>query len=179
MSYKKYAYDGSTNYYLQGGIEERQEELHRLADLLGPAADKRGRLASIAKVTTIVLGAFVATNAVATKLFGDYTPIVTIAYTLVGLIIAAVSGLDAAFKIESRASAMRALAASCQSTIFQIDSEWRKANGKPEKEEILNALLDRQDLAIQQVQARAVELGINITREVRDLYAPNQMPATA
>lgn len=107
---------------LQRGIQQRQEELHRLAGILATAAARRGAYASGAKVMTITLGAFVATNAVATKLWGNDNMLVVVIYALAGLTIAAVSGIEAAFKIESRATALRSLAAKCQSTIWQIAS---------------------------------------------------------
>lgn len=173
---------------LQNGIQQRQEELHRLAGILATAAATKGTYASSAKVTTITLGAFVATNAVATKLWGNDNMLIVVIYALAGLAIAAVSGIEAAFKIESRATALRSLAARCQSTIWQIDSEWRKSVGWPESDsaddgessrvKAARTLLDRQDQALGDVQSKAADLGENITLEVRSLYGAD-VPAVA
>jgi hypothetical protein len=170
---------------IQNGIQERQEELHRLADILARVASKKGRQAAVARVATIVLGAFVATNAVATKLWGNENSLVVVVYALAGLVIAAASGMEAAFKVEARAAGLRALAAKCQGTIWQIDSEWRKSVGAPDTDSYeagrlksARALLDRQDQVLGDVQVKAADLGENITLEVRSLYGP-EMPAAA
>ena len=101
--------------------------------------------------------------------------------------IATVSGLDAAFKLESRAAALRALAASCQSTIWQIDSEWRKSIGslsssdfqsEEARVQAARLLLDRQDQVLADVQSKAAALGEDITFRVRELYGP-EPPAAA
>jgi hypothetical protein len=132
------------------------------------------------------LGAFAATYAVAGKLFGTDNRLVIVFYTATGLVIATVSGLDAAFKIESRAAALRALAASCQSTIWQIDSEWRKSIGslsssdfqsEEARVQAARLLLDRQEV-LADVQSKAAALGEDITFRVRELYGP-EPPAAA
>ncbi len=161
-----------------GGIEDRQDELHSIAELLGKAGSRYGRSSAFSRAITITLGAFVATNAVAMKLWGDGNATIIIIYTLTGLVIAAVSGLEAAFKVESRAAALRTLAAYCHTTIWQIDTEARKTVGfdyerKYSSEEETNiitaaeALLDRQDQVIGEVQSKAAELGVDIIFEVR------------
>jgi len=177
-------------YSIQKGIQERQEELHRIAELLGRASARHGKLSAVARASTIALGAFVATSAVATKLWGENNTVVTIIYTLAGLVIATVSGLEAAFKVESRAASLRTLAAHCQTTLWQIDTEWRKSIGSPssregftdeeEAERLVPAqsLLDRQDQVLGEVQTKAAELGENITFAVRQLYGLD-LPATA
>ena len=175
---------------LQHGIQERQEELHRIAELLARSARVAGRRAASAKVIIIVLGAFVATNGVATNLWGEQSVAVIITYTLAGLFIAAISGLEAAFKVETRAAGLRALAAYCQTTIWQTDTEWRKSVGSPDlmsgdfvnEQARLNSartLLDRQDQVLGEVQSKAAELGMNITFEVRQLYGDGGPPANA
>jgi hypothetical protein len=172
---------------LQRGIQERQEELHRIAAILASAARAKGSIASVAKTITISLGAFTATNAVAAKLWGADNRLLIILYTMTGLAIAAVSGLEAAFKLESRAAALRTLATNCQSTIWQIDSEWRKSIGsvsssdfqsEEARSQAARLLLDRQDQVLADVQSKAAALGEDIAFHVRELYGP-QPPAAA
>lgn len=174
---------------LQTGIQERQQELHRIAELLGKAAHMAGQRAALSKVLTIVLGAVVATQGVAAKIWGDGNTAIVIIFTLIGLCIAAISGLEAAFKTESRASGLRSLATRCQVTIFQIDTQWRKLVGWYEEvggdvrfEEgrikAAQTLLDMQDQMLSDVQSKATELGINPAYEVRQLYGED-MPAQA
>jgi len=55
----------------QQAISERQREIHRLAKILSAAATRQGSLARMSKVALILLGAFVATTAVADQIFGE------------------------------------------------------------------------------------------------------------
>jgi hypothetical protein len=166
---------------LQDGITQRQHELHNIATILARAARRNAHLAAAAKVITIVFGAIAATSGAATTVFGEANVAAILAYTLVGLIIAAVGGLEAAFKLESRGVELKVLAALCQSTLWQIDTDWQKTVGTSEGEEQIAAmrqLLDRQDQAISDIQARAAEIGVNITFKVRELYL-EEPPALA
>ena len=122
------------------------------------------------------------------KLGGDGNAGVVVAYAAAGLCIAAVSGMEAAFRTESRAANLRALAAYCQTTLWQIDTEWRKsvaiestdADKSPESSRVSAAklLLDRQDQVLGDVQSKAAEFGENITFQVRRLYG-TEVPAAA
>ena len=173
---------------LQHGIQERQQKLHRIAGILATAAQSGGKRAAAGKVLVITLGAFVATQAVAAKIWGDTNTSITIIYTVAGLLIAAVSGLEAAFKTESRSSALKALATRCQITIFQIDTQWQKSVGWYEETsndkvveegriKAAQALLEMQDQVLSDVASKATELGINVAYEVRQLYR-GDVPAT-
>jgi len=167
---------------LQDGIAQRQHELHNIASILAQTALRRGRLAAAAKVVTIAFGAIAATQGVAAKLLGDGRAVVLVPYTLVGLIIAAVAGIEAAFKLESRSAELTLLAAECQSTIWQIDTSWQQTVGTVEGEERVTAaraLLSKQDATLAEIQKRAAQLALNITLEVRELYEPGEPPAAA
>jgi hypothetical protein len=166
---------------LQSGIQQRQQELHNIAAILARSAKKKGLLAASAKVLTIVLGAFAATNAVSAKLFDQHRVQVSIIYTFIGLAITAISGLEAAFRTGSTASELKVLAAQCQATIFQIDTKWLKSvAGMPEQDQLAAALdlLEQQDAMLAQTQTKAAELGINIAQEIRELYVDSP-PAMA
>jgi hypothetical protein len=166
---------------LQEGIAQRQRELHNVAEILGHQALKRGRLAAGAKVVTIVFGAIAATQGVAAQLVGSQSVFVLVPYTLIGLVIAAVAGIDAAFKLESRSAELTLLAAECQSIIWQIDSAWQQTVGTVEGEERIaaaRALLTKQDAGLAEVQKRSAQLGVNITLQVRELYV-DEPPAMA
>ena len=159
--------------YLQKDMERRQLEINRIVEILAKHTTRKGHRAGASKVTTIVLGAFVATQAVAAKIFGDASVGVTVVYAIAGLLIAAVGGLEAAFKIESRSAALRALAAQCQSQCWQIDSDWLKSVVTVDGEEKVVAarpLLEKQNKCISDTHTKAAELGVDITFEVRSLY---------
>lgn len=159
---------------VQRGIEERQKELHRIADILAKTASTKGRIASRARASIIVLGAFVATQAIAERIAGDQNrTVVLVIYSAVGLIITAVSGLEATFKTESRSADLRSLAAVCHTTIWQIDSEWYASVAVGSDAERLvgaSKLLLRQDRVLAETVTNATKLGIDITLDIRNQY---------
>jgi hypothetical protein len=126
---------------------ERQKELHNIAGILASAAEYRRRTANLSRVITIFVGAFIATQAVAADLFGKASMGVVVTYAFAGLLVAVIGGVEAAFKNEARGAELSVLAAQCQSTIWQIDSEWFKTVGTAEGEaqyQAARSLLDRQ-----------------------------------
>jgi len=158
---------------LKKGIYERQTELHNLAKILSEQAGRLGRWGSAGRVAVIVLGALVATQGVADKAAGEGNLAVLLGYTFCGVLIAAISGLEAAFRSESRAAELKLLAATCQSTIWHTDTEWRKSVGSglaPDPVAAARALLEMQDQMLTEIHTKAAQLGINITQEVRELW---------
>jgi hypothetical protein len=158
---------------IQAGINDRQNELHRVADILARAAQHAGRRASWGKVVLIFLGAFAATKGAADQIAGKDSLATIVIYTVAGLLIATIAGLEAAFKLDSRSTELKLLAADCQSTLRKIDSQWQKEIGTSEDtgERIAAArrLLDAQDAKLEDIQVRAARLQINVTQEVREL----------
>ena len=158
---------------LKRGIYERQTELHNLAKILSESAGHLGRLGAIGRVAIIVLGAIVATQGVAEKIAGEGSIVVLTIYTICGVLIAAISGLEAAFKTESRSAELTLLAASCQSTIWHTDTEWQKSIGSGLADNPSAAaqnLLEMQDEVLTEIHKKAAQLGINVTQEVRELW---------
>src|SRR5262245_45062024 len=107
---------------LEGALEERQKYLSNMANVLARAGKGRRIAAASIKVMTIVFGAFAATSGVAAKFYGDalYVPVI---YAIVGLAIAAIGGLDAAFKYGERATELNRLAAECETVISEAKAE--------------------------------------------------------
>jgi HEAT repeat protein len=157
---------------LQGSISARQEELHNVTDTLAAAAHRVGQRAIASRVALVFLGALVATRETANQIFGGDTLGVVVLFTLAGLVIAVIAGLEAAFKWENNAAELRTLAATCQSTLRQVDSQWQKQIGTaPSDERRIDAarqLLDVQDSKLAEVQQQAARFGVNITLAVRD-----------
>jgi hypothetical protein len=165
---------------IQGSINDRQKELHSVTDFLAAAAQQASLRAAAAKIIIVLLGAFVATREAANQLIGASNTITIVSYTLAGLLIAVVAGLEAAFKWESRAADLRTLAAICQSTVRLVDSQWQKDIGSAPIETQLDAarkLLDLQDTKLTEVQEKAAALGVNITLAVRELFRDRDMYA--
>ncbi len=158
---------------IQEGINDRQSELHKVADILSMAAQRNRRFSAMAKVLIVTLGAVAATNGAATRLAGGTGKWVVVVYTVVGLAIAAVGGLDAAFKVSERAAELTILAATCQSAVREIDSRWHKEIGAIEGLPRVLAglkLVELQDSRLTEVQLGAARLGVNIALQVRELY---------
>ena len=159
---------------IQGSISERQQELHKAADILAKAAREVGKRSAITKVILISLGAFSATKGATDQIIGASNKLNIIIYTVAGLLVATIAGLEAAFKFESRSTELKLLAASCQSTIRQVDSQWQKEIGTVSADEKLAAarrLLDVQDTKLGDIQEKAARIGVSITLEIRELYA--------
>ncbi len=158
---------------LQSGINTRQRELQIVTDLLAKEAQKIATHASIIKVCLILLGAFVAIREVASQILGTSSPTIVIIFTVTGLLISVLAGLEAAFKWEGKSIELRTLAALCQATLRQVDSQWYKEVGNISeerlKEDAAQKLLELQDTKLAEIQAKASALGVNITITVRDL----------
>jgi len=163
---------------LQGSINDRQQELHNVTAILAAVAARRTHWAAISRVILIALGAFAATKSTADELLGTTSHISTVLYTIVGLIIATVAGLEAAFKNEATAAELRILAAAGQSTVRQVDSRWQQDIGGAEgtqREEAALRLIDLQDTKLTELQERTAKLGVNIALEVRELVQSDRI----
>lgn len=89
------------------------------------------------------------------------------------MLIATLSGFDAAFKTESRAAELKLLAATCQATIWRTDTGWQKSIGSGLAADPVAAartLLEVQDQVLTEIHTKAAQLGINIAQEVRELW---------
>ena len=165
---------------LQGSINDRQRELHGVTAILANVAARRARWATASKVVVIALGAFAATKGAADQLLGATSHIAMVTYTLVGLVIATVAGLEAAFKNEVTAAELRILAAAGQSTVRQVDSRWQRDIGGVAGQERVEAalkLIELQDAKLAELQEKTAKLGVNITLEVRQLVQSDQIYA--
>lgn len=165
---------------LQGSINDRQRELHSVTAILANVAARRDRWATASKVIVIALGAFAATKSAADQLLGATSHISMVTYTLVGLVIATVAGLEAAFKNEATAAELRVLAAAGQATVRQVDTRWQHDIGGVDGQERVDAalkLIDLQDAKLAELQEKTAKLGVNITLEVRQLARSDEVYA--
>jgi hypothetical protein len=159
---------------LQNGIQARQSELQRVADVLARTAYDIKRRGTIIRIMLIVLGSVVATQGAIEKI--DLLPhaAVTFLFLVFGVVIAALAGIETAFKYESRGAELNSLAASCHSIVRQADATWYKQVGIQEDEaaRLVGAmqLIDMQDEKLSEVQEKAAANGVNIALEVRRQY---------
>ncbi|MBD1877213.1 hypothetical protein H6F75_27395 [Nodosilinea sp. FACHB-131] len=157
---------------IQRDFMEKQSDLQKTADILSKTAEVKGRVAVISKVITIVLGAFIATQAVATQLYGKANQNVSVIYSVAGLLVATIGGVEAAFKNETKAGELSVLAVQCQSSIWQINTEWSKSVEIAKDEIKIQAavsILERQSTTLVDIHSRAAQAGINIAFVIREL----------
>jgi hypothetical protein len=155
---------------IQRGIENRQKELHEVSGLLATRAKFFSRLAGLGSILTISLGAVVATRDTFLTIFDESLPVVAIFYALVGVLIATIAGLEAAFRVKERAAKLHQLAATSEATKRKADTKWRQEVAmRGGSDEAGNQVLDMQDESLQDVYIQAAELGVNLPNEFREL----------
>jgi hypothetical protein len=156
---------------LQTGIRTRQLELQRVADVLARSAYDTKKKGTLIRVMLIVLGSLVATQGAIEKI--DVLPhsLVTVLFLVIGVVIAALAGIETAFKYESRGADLISLAASCHSIVRRTDATWYKQVGIQENEtdKLAGAmqLIDMQDEKLSEVQEKAAANGVNIALAIR------------
>lgn len=164
---------GSKVQMLQEGITARQQELQRVADVLAKAAQKFKRYAAWTRILLIVLGACAATQGTWDEMLGGRQNS-TYVFTVMGILISTLAGIEAAFKFEGKGSALSMLAASCHSTVRKTDATWYRQVGIAESlvDQVNGAmaLMELQDIKLSEIQEKAAGSGVNITLEIRSLH---------
>lgn len=158
---------------LQQGITARQDELQRVADILAKSARKSTRYASINRGALIFFGACATTQGAWEKAFDGYAPYQFVVFTLLGVIITTIAGIEAAFKFEAKGAELNLLAASCHSTVRTTDATWLRqvAIASTPEEKIAGSLslIELQDTKLSEIQEKAATSGVNLTLEIRNL----------
>ena len=148
--------------------------------ILARTATVLKRVSMASKVFIIFLGAIAATSGTFSVLYGEENPIIVWIFTIVGLLIATLSGLDAAFKFEVRASARLSLAADISSSLFRYSSEYgsldRRINmmleESPVNKDAFDSIQDEfkviqnnQIEYLNNINQRSAEVGVNLKWE--------------
>jgi hypothetical protein len=161
-------------------IEEDINQLEKLAGILARKGHRLTRISWGIKVIVIFLGALSATSG--TNLLSEITSetqqiIADIFYPILGLSIATISGLDAAFKYEARSSGRRLLAGTVSAKVIEFKSDLnrllRECTLLRDKGEIseaefikfqdeINRPVDEIVMFISDVFQKASELGVNL-----------------
>jgi hypothetical protein len=156
---------------LQSGINERQAELQRVADVLAREAHRLRRRGGRNRVTLIALGAIIATQAGLEQLEIMPRTYLSLLFLVIGVLIAVIAGIEAAFKFESKGAELTALAASCHSMVRHTDSAWYRQVGVEEDPEKRKQgalqVIELQQAKLDEAQEKAAALGVNIALEVR------------
>jgi hypothetical protein len=163
---------------LQRGIVKRQNELHRVADILAKEANRFSLYWTSSKVILILLGALGAARGAFDKLKGPESDFNLIFFSLIGLTVAIVTGLETTFKYESKNTELKVLAAECHATLRQIDTIWHQKVGTGELEQQIaeaKTLLEIQDNKLTDIQVRATKIGLNLALEIREVSKGEQV----
>jgi len=154
-------------------INVHMDELDVVGNILAKTAQKLTLRASWVKVLVIVLGASVATREVANQLVGASSALNIVIYTIIGLLIAALTGLEAAFKWENKSAELRMSAATCRVTRRQSTSQLTEVftiETDQGKLVAVKKLLDSLDVKLGEIQERIATLGVNIVLEIQTRY---------
>lgn len=157
---------------LKTEIDERQQELNATLLSLEKIASRQYNWAKFIRIAIIFLGAFAATKAAADQLLAGGNPVYgTILYSFIGLLIATLGGVEASFWFQKKATDLRTLAADCNSRILDIDCKIPQ-DAESQVEDRLESvweILELQNKSLKEIQSRAAEIGVNITRNARKM----------
>jgi hypothetical protein len=157
---------------LKEDINERQLELSNVQKVLDYKAKQYSSYAKWYKIAVIFLGALVTTRQVADTLYPGSSKAILFLYTAFGLAITVIGGITAAFGYDRKSAELKVLAAKCNSCALDIDGRLPKQGETlPLDQQISSArdLIALQNTCISELQGKAAELGLDITRKVRKL----------
>jgi hypothetical protein len=151
-------------------LEKCIKEFKDIEAVLARAAHNNAQFSRYGKVALIFLGAFVTTKEVANQLLGANNGINLVIFTVAGLLVAVIAGLEAAFKWENSAVELKGLAGNCQKNIREATYNLYKVDfmeTDKEKLEALENIIDTVNKNLDEVYSKSTTLGINIVREIK------------
>jgi hypothetical protein len=156
---------------LETYLHKRIKELTDIEGDLARAGHINAQFSRYGKVTLIFLGAFVATKEVANQLLGVNSGINLVIFTVAGLLVAVIAGLEAAFKWENTATVLKGLTADCQKVIREatyITYEIDLKNTDDEKIKDLENTIATVNKGLDTIYSNATALGINLVRDLEE-----------
>lgn len=162
---------------LQRAVNTRQDELGQLVERIPAHANKLQRRSQVARVVVICAGALVAVRESIVGGVSDHRG-VTVLFSALGIVIAVITGMEAYFKWEGRASELRSLGASAVSTLRTVDSQWQLGVGASHSEQeritTLTNIINLLDRELHRIRDSAASLSISLESPddtpPRDLY---------
>ena len=154
---------------LESYLQKCLEELKMLEAILARAGEINSLFSAIGKVVLIFLGAFVTTKEVANQLLGATNGINIVIFTLAGLLVAVIAGLESAFKWEKSATELKSLAGTCQKYIREGKYRLAKVHlmeFDEKRQEAIEALVDDVNKHLEDIYEKSATLGINVVREI-------------
>ena len=159
-------------------VEHRQLEIGALLDTTIGRAKWLGRFSALAKVTTIVIGALIATSGAAQLLLGEGNAVVLLGYTLLGVATTAVVALATAFRFDERSSGLNRLSVDCRMAMLELYRQYQRREECLDGLERIEAALDmvtEWDRQLMQLRQRASELGLIIKTEFQQVVGGEEL----
>jgi hypothetical protein len=159
-----------TNTDLENYLKNLLQEFKAVELVLAGDAEWNSKFSAIGKVVLIILGAVVATKDVANQLWSANNIANTLIFTLAGLVIAVIAGLQAGFKWEQSATELKGLAGSCQKNIregnYQLHRvQFMETDG--EKRTELEKTIETLNKNLDEIYSKSEALGINVPLEIK------------
>jgi hypothetical protein len=92
--------------------------------------------------------------------------VIVLVFSALGIVIAAITGMESYFKWEGRASELRTLGASARSTLRSVDSQWqlkvRTAQTEQERVNALTTIITLLDSELERIRDSAARLNISL-----------------
>lgn len=145
-------------------IELHRTELQDTGTRLAKVAHNINLLASTVKVVVIFLGALVASKEVANQLMGSSNVANIVIFTLIGLLITVLTGLEVAFKWESTSAELKNLVAMSRAATRKAATdviEVLATSSDTQKPVEIKRVLDALDATVVEIQTRAAKLGVD------------------
>lgn len=161
---------------LQQSVNTRQDELGDLVERIPAHSNSLQRRSQIARVVVIIAGALVAARE---SLVGSATDSrgIVLFFSVLGIVIAAITGMESYFKWEGRASELRTLGASARSTLRAVDSQWqmrvRAAETEHERITALTNIITLLDTELERIRDSAARLSVSL--ETPDDTPPREL----
>ena len=161
---------------LNHAIQLRLQESKATMTQLQPLARIWSRRSRLIRTTLILLGALVATAGLAEQagarlLQGhEAMMIIQVGYAICGVIIAALAGLETAFKIPERAAALRTLHADAAASVrrYMAAPLLIKESDEAARMAGLRSVVATQNDELAMLQGKAAELGVELRLDVVD-----------
>ena len=116
--------EGHRRRSLEELVTERMHELRETQIFLAERALKFTRFSTAVKASVIILGALVATKETITVVVGASNAISIVLYTVAGVLIAVLTGLEASFGWGKNSGKLASLAATCREAKQQAEDDW-------------------------------------------------------
>jgi hypothetical protein len=147
-------------------LSDLEYEGELLVRSLRIAATSVSRRASIARIVLISLGALTATKAAADQLWGAESAGVVTSYALIGVLVATIAGLLAAFKWEDNAAQLRLLVAESGAWERALGGQYQRLRGS-EPEEAW-AIVGEHEMTLRNFERKAAEVGVIAERPLSE-----------